>query len=184
MSGPRDLASLVRSYRWLDADPSRDIAVASLDHDEPAWRRSIFDPGHFTASGLVASPDRSCILLIHHPRHDRWLQPGGHFEPHDDSVEAAARREVGEETGVTDLVRVGTGLMRIDAHDIPARSDEPSHVHIDLGVGFVAESPDIGPVSEVIDAAWVPFDDLADFDTDDALRSASQVLRTALAAYG
>ena len=183
MSGPRDLVALVHSYRWLDADPSRDIAVASLDHGEPAWRRSIFDPGHFTASGLVASPDRSSILLIHHPRHDRGLQPGGHIEPGDESVEAAARREVAEETGVTGLVRIGAGILRIDAHDIPARSDEPPHIHIDLALGFLAESSAIGPVSEVIDAAWVPFDDLEGIDTDDALRSGARSLRRALAGH-
>ena len=180
MAGPHDLVSLVRAYPWLDGDASREVALASLDHGEPAWRRSRFDPGHFTASGLVASPDRSSILLIHHPRHDRWLQPGGHFEPVDESVEAAARREVAEETGISRLERIGTGVLRIDAHDIPARTDEPRHIHIDLALGFVAGSDAIGPVSEVLDAAWIPFDDLDGFDTDDALRSGARVLRSAL----
>lgn len=180
MAGPADLAALVRAYPWLPSDPSREIALASLDHDEPAWRRSIFKPGHFTASGFVASPDRSSLLLIHHPRHDRWLQPGGHIEQDDETVEHAAWREVEEETGIRDLERVGSGLLRVDAHDIPARADEPAHIHIDLAIGFVAASDAIGPVAEVLDAAWVPFEDLARFDTDEAVRSGARALLAAL----
>ncbi|MEU8007208.1 NUDIX domain-containing protein [Catellatospora sp. NPDC049111] len=37
--------------------------------------------------------------LILHPRLDRWMIPGGHVEL-DENVEAAARREILEETGV------------------------------------------------------------------------------------
>ena len=180
MSGPSDLAALVRTHEWRGDDHSRLIALAALDHGEPAWRRSVFEPGHFTASGFVASPDRSAVLLVHHPRHDRWLQPGGHFEADDGRVEDAARREVGEETGVHGLSRVGSGLLRIDAHDIPARSDEPAHVHIDLAVGFVAATDEIGPVTEVLDAAWVPFGELVAFGADAAVRSGVDALRAAL----
>ena len=123
------------------------------------------------------------LLAARGKGHGRWLQPGGHFEPHDETVEGAARREVAEETGIDRLERIGAGLIQIHAHDIPARSDEPFHVHIDLAVGFVAGSDLIGPIAEVLDAAWVPFEDLAGFDTDDAVRSGAMALRATLAAH-
>lgn len=134
------------------------------------WPRSEFDPGHFTASGFVLSPDRGSLLLILHGKLDRWLQPGGHFENDDVSVEAAARREIAEETGLRTINRVGADLVRIDAHQIPPSGSEPQHIHIDLAMGFVAETDLLGPFDEVVDARWVPLNELATYDVDEAVR--------------
>lgn len=120
------------------------------------------------------------MLLIHHGRLGRWLQPGGHIEADDATVEDAARREIGEETGITDLRRVGSGILRIDAHPIPPRGEEPAHTHIDLGIGFIAGTDQIGPITEVLDAAWVRFDDLDRFDADDAVGRGATTLRMQL----
>jgi 8-oxo-dGTP pyrophosphatase MutT (NUDIX family) len=119
--------------------------------------------------------------MIHHARLEKWLQPGGHIEPDDETLEAAARREVAEETGISELSRLGSGILRIHAHAIPPRADEPHHTHIDLALGFVSATFDIGPIDEVLDAAWVPFDELATFDTDDAAREAAAALRSLFA---
>lgn len=180
MSGPTDLDRLVSEYtRSIDDSASR-LSMRLVRMRRPMWPRMEFEPGHFTASGFVAAPDRERMLLIRHGRLDRWLQPGGHIEADDETVEAAAGREVAEETGITDLRRIGQGLVRIDAHVIPPRDDEPAHTHVDLGIGFVAGSDVIGPLDEVLDAVWVPFGDLASFDTDDALGKGAAALSTLL----
>jgi 8-oxo-dGTP pyrophosphatase MutT (NUDIX family) len=171
-----DLEALVRGYVPDGDEASVELALAVLGNDRPMWLRTEFDPGHFTASGFVVSPDGSSLLLIHHGKLDRWLQPGGHIEAEDTTVQAAARREVLEETGVGDLELLGISLVRIDAHEIPQRGREPVHVHIDLGVGFRATSLEIGPLDEVIDARWVPFDALMHYDTDDALRAGAHAV--------
>ena len=173
------LEMLVRSYVPDGDERSWELALSVLESDRPMWPRSEFDPGHFTASGFVISPDRDALLLIHHGKLDRWLQPGGHIENHDTTIEAAARREVQEETGVGNLQLVGTALIRIDAHEIPERGSEPGHVHIDLGVGFRATSFEIGPLDEVLDAKWVRFDELARYDVDDALEAGASAVRLA-----
>src|SRR3954471_20384901 len=59
--------------------------------------------GHVTGSAIVARPDASAFLLVHHRKLGRWLQPGGHTEPSDASVFDSALRELREETGVADL---------------------------------------------------------------------------------
>jgi 8-oxo-dGTP diphosphatase len=46
-------------------------------------------------------------LVVHRPRYDDWSLPKGKLEP-DETPEAAARREVAEETGV--LVELGRPL--------------------------------------------------------------------------
>jgi len=108
------------------------------------------------------------------------LQPGGHFEAEDNSLDEAARREVREETGLGDLIRLCTSLVRIDAHPIPARGVEPAHIHIDLAVGYRALADELGPLDEVIDARWVRFDDLGRCGVDDAVHSGAQALRRIL----
>jgi 8-oxo-dGTP pyrophosphatase MutT (NUDIX family) len=166
----------VLDYQPNGDDQSHAAAIALLRKPGEGWRRSEFDPGHFTASGFVLSPDRGSILLIHHAKLHRWLQPGGHIEIDDVSIETAARREIAEETGIKHLTRLGPSLVRIDAHVIPERSDEPEHTHFDLGVGFRAASWEIGPIGEVLDARWVPITDLASYTADDAVRTSAHVL--------
>ncbi len=184
MSGPSDIAAVVGAYHPDGDEISVGVARDALGSGRPMWPRDEFDPGHFTASGFVASPDGTSLLLIHHAKLGRWLQPGGHFESGDESIEAAARREVAEETGLTDIDRVGLGLVRIDAHPIPARANEPGHVHIDLAMGFIAGTVDIAVVDEILDARWVPWGQLADFGVDDAIRCGAASLRMLLGRPG
>lgn len=166
----------MQNYPFQGADHSRALALDVLEFGRPMWPRSEFDPGHFTASAFVASPDGTSLLLIHHGALDCWLQPGGHIEREDESVEAAARREVREETGLKDLVRIGRVLVRIDAHEIPRRGREQEHIHIDLAVGFLARSSELGPLDEVKDARWVHSEDLHRYDPDDALLAGARSL--------
>jgi 8-oxo-dGTP pyrophosphatase MutT (NUDIX family) len=63
-------------------------------------------PGHLTGSAFVLSADRRRVLLVHHRKLDRWLQPGGHADGESD-VARVALREAREETGLASLTFVG-----------------------------------------------------------------------------
>ncbi|MET0831692.1 MAG: NUDIX hydrolase [Acidimicrobiia bacterium] len=123
-----------------------------------------FDPGHFTASGFVTDATNSRMLVIHHRRLDRWLQPGGHVEPTDPTLLAAAVREVLEETGVAvvapDEDGEAPGLFDVDIHRIPASSSGPRHLHHDLRFRFVADRATLAVGAEVVDARWVTLEEL------------------------
>lgn len=156
--------------RYLDiypdeADTLKMFAERLAAADEMNNRKTF--PGHVTGSGIVLSPDRTKILLVHHRFLQRWLQPGGHWEADETDPLEAARREVIEETGVrlAEVLPLDTESpllpFDIEIQDIPDRPerDEPKHNHYDFRYIFVAKDEAIGVTEhQILDAGWFDFD--------------------------
>ncbi len=146
--------------------------------------RSTFEPGHFTASTFVISPDREQLLLILHGKLGIWVQPGGHIDPEDVDLRSAALRELIEETGLAEVrpSPLAPGLLDVDIHRIPAnpRKSEPAHEHLDLRFLFEASTESIEAASDALDARWLDLDDLGGLATDESVRRAVRKLRSAL----
>lgn len=171
-----DLVSLLADHRAASDDESAHLdahcALTRVDGDP--FMRTHFAPGHFTASGFVTHRGR--LLLIHHRRLGRWLQPGGHIDPGETVIEAA-RREIMEETGVNVGEPVGGGIFDVDVHPIPAGKGEPDHMHLDVRFHFEALTDDVVMSDEVNDVRWVALDVVAGFSTDDSIGRAVAKLR-------
>ncbi len=164
----------------VEADHRRRMLVL-VDAPGDVFSRHHFTPGHFTASAFVLSPDASALLLILHGTLKLWLQPGGHVDPEDEDVFGAARREVMEETGVSDLRRVALGspLLDLDVHPIPpnAKKSEPAHEHFDVRILLQSTTWEIAAGSDAQDARWVPLREVEDAGTDDSvLRAVRRVI--------
>jgi 8-oxo-dGTP pyrophosphatase MutT (NUDIX family) len=86
--------------------------------------------GHFTGSAWLVSADGSRVLLTHHRKLDRWLQPGGHADG-DADLARVALREASEESGLSGLSGERS-IFDLDRHRIPARGDDPEHWHYDV----------------------------------------------------
>jgi len=141
--------------------------------------RSHFIPGHLTASAFVLSPARDSLLLILHKKLGLWLQPGGHIEAGDESLAAAARREVAEELGLTLPASAEGAVFDLDIHGIPARPDEPAHEHFDVRFCFQAPTLDFATNDEVVAARWAPLAEIDQLTTDESvLRVARKLART------
>lgn len=161
-----------------DEKEARDVAFIRdflRRHPEDAHLRSQLE-GHLTGSGFVLNADRTRVLLLHHRRLDRWLQPGGHGEGETDP-RAIARREIEEETGLADLEPLNGGaLFDVDVHPIPARPGEPAHLHLDLRYAFRARpgaEPRVSSESRAL--RWVALNELP-ADADPSLRRAVRKL--------
>lgn len=172
-------------YGSVDAaeESFRARMLALLDTPAPFSREQL-DPGHFTASAFVLSPARDSVLLIHHRKLVRWLQPGGHIEASDRDVVAAARREVTEEVRTTgELTFLSHGLFDLDIHEIPARDDAAAHEHFDLRFLFALTTLEIGAGDEVDGARWVSLADFAGIESDRSLMRAVEKLRFSYAVH-
>jgi 8-oxo-dGTP pyrophosphatase MutT (NUDIX family) len=110
---------------------------------------------------LVLNPSLTAVLLVYHKRLQRWLLPGGHIEPIDQTAGDAAHREVREETGARLSSSRNTTLAGLDVHAIPPGKGEPLHYHHDLIFLFHAESSVLVQGEEVRDARWFPLASLA-----------------------
>jgi 8-oxo-dGTP pyrophosphatase MutT (NUDIX family) len=88
---------------------------------------------HFTASAFVVDERGTQACLVQHVKLDRLLQPGGHVEQSDLSLEAAALREAREETALeVELHPTAPRPFDLDIHQIPERPGEPAHFHLDV----------------------------------------------------
>jgi 8-oxo-dGTP pyrophosphatase MutT (NUDIX family) len=171
MSGDRREALLeaLDAYRAEDGhDPDAILRFRSfLERADPFCRA---DPdGHVTASAVVTRRSGGETLLVFHHKLDRWLQPGGHVEPGDATVFDAAVREAREETGLSGFAApLGSAILDLDVHPIPASDREPAHVHYD--VRFLLTTEDAGALAP--GAAWFALGDIAPADRDGSLSRA------------
>jgi 8-oxo-dGTP pyrophosphatase MutT (NUDIX family) len=125
--------------------------------DERAYFRDHL-PGHITGSAWIIDPSNKLVLLTHHRKLGKWLQPGGHADG-EENILAVALKEAEEETGLKKL-KSNTGLpFDIDIHPIPERNGFPRHFHYDVRFLFEADSNDeIVMSQESNDLAWIKVD--------------------------
>lgn len=164
MSLHDDTVLVLKSYEGQD-----ELRQAYLDHlaahPDGVWKAC--HAGHVTASALVIDPERGQVLLTLHKKLRMWLQMGGHCEPQDVSLEAAALREATEESGVEGLTLLPGGPIRLDRHPIPA----PCHWHFDVQYAALAPPGAVETISdESLDVRWFAYGEVAEVADESVVR--------------
>jgi 8-oxo-dGTP pyrophosphatase MutT (NUDIX family) len=117
-------------------------------------------PAHLTASALVLDATATKVLLTLHRKGGFWAQFGGHCEPGDPTLLAAAMREATEESGVDGLLAVSDEPVDLDRHALSSAFG-PCAEHLDVRYAVVAPDGAAPVVSdESSDVAWFPVDAL------------------------
>ena len=160
-------------------EPLRQAFLAFLAARADACERACA-AGHITASAVVLDASGENVLLTLHPRAGRWLQLGGHCEPEDTGLVAAALREATEESGIEGL-RIEPRPVHLDVHPITCSLGVPTR-HFD--VQFAVRAPaGARPVrsSESDDLRWWPVRALPDGcdDLTEMITAAQSAVRRA-----
>lgn len=155
---------LLARYRHRHPDEAQLVAryASFVEGHADCFKRSL-QLGHVTGSAWLLDAAAERVLLTHHRKLNRWLQPGGHADG-DSDVHRVAMKEAAEESGLAAIEFVTQELFDLDIHQIPARGEEPAHWHYDCRFLLKSAGADAFTVSgESHDLAWVPFDQLGDY---------------------
>lgn len=126
--------SLITKYLKTHPTENQEVLLEFLNQSEDLYSRKNI-VGHITGSAFILSDDLQNALLILHEKYNKWVAPGGHVDPGENSLMAASR-ESGEEVGIKDLELLKPEIFDIDIHRIPEATKhgvlEPEHWHFDV----------------------------------------------------
>ncbi|MFE2335759.1 NUDIX domain-containing protein [Streptomyces coelicoflavus] len=98
------IRTVITAYLAQHPEDAHEVAVVQglLDTGcDLTSRKSL--PGHVTAGAILVGHDGRVLHILHNAT-GKWLLPGGHIEPTDDTLLEAAGRELTEETGISPQV--------------------------------------------------------------------------------
>jgi len=160
MMDRNQLLTELKTYSGYDQAEQQfvDRFIQLLKHPDAFQRTHL--PGHITGSAWISNETGTEVLLTHHAKLDKWLQPGGHADG-DENVIRVASREAEEETGVTELVLASDHIFDLDIHVIPSRGNMPEHFHYDLRYLFRASrNLPLIVTAESHALSWVKLEDI------------------------
>jgi 8-oxo-dGTP pyrophosphatase MutT (NUDIX family) len=127
--------------------------------------RYFYTPGHITGSAWIVSPDLQKVVLHHHRKLKKWIQPGGHSDNHPITLEVALQ-EAQEETGLKSLHPLSENIFDLSIRNFPERSDQPAHLHYDLRFLFQADPTEpFQPAAEESQILlWIPLNKIPNYN--------------------
>ncbi|MCX4749430.1 NUDIX domain-containing protein [Kitasatospora sp. NBC_01287] len=114
---------------------------------------------HFTVSTAVRAPEDE-VLYLHHRDQAAWLLPGGHLDPTDPSLLAAAERELAEETGIDSAVPASA--LPVDFFRYTSRLTGRTAYHARFAHTVESRLACRLQETEVTAVRWVPLAELPD----------------------
>ncbi|MDZ7670465.1 MAG: NUDIX hydrolase [Gammaproteobacteria bacterium] len=163
------LLNLLRAYadRHPQERATADMFIDFVERNPRCFERELAE-GHVTGSAWLVDRSGGSVLLTHHRKLGRWLQLGGHSDGNPTTL-AVAMQEAGEESGLS-ITPLSEDIFDLDVHEIPARRDEPAHLHFDVRFALQTLGDETFQVSgESLDLAWVPIARLGDYTEEESV---------------
>jgi 8-oxo-dGTP pyrophosphatase MutT (NUDIX family) len=177
----QSLVTLVEHYTPIDAtEADHKTTILNLLYQQPNPLDSdCYEPGHATGSAWVVSKSTQQVALIYHQHLQRWLQPGGHAEPHEPDLQTVSQREAQEELGIQLDAKTLT-LFDLDVHRIPASKSRPSHWHFDFRYLCLTDFQPLTPATDAMQAKWFSRSDLETLTIDPGIERMIEKSRSLL----
>lgn len=126
--------------------------------------------GHIVAGGFIYAKEENKFLVLYHNDLKMFLYPGGHVDSSDANTLEASKREILEETGLTNLEQLKLTEdalipIDIDTHKIGynERLNLPEHYHFDFRYLFMVDKiSDIKTDTEELSSyKWISVEELS-----------------------
>ncbi len=125
--------------------------------------------GHVTGSAWLVDRDGGRAMFTHHRKLNIWIQLGGHADG-DSDVARVALREAEEESGLDQIQIITPEIFDLDIHTIPARAQEPEHLHFDVRFAFRHTGAGNYAVSdESHDLEWIPLESITAYTQETSI---------------
>lgn len=165
----RPLLTLLNAYAANHRDESATVSRFRefVTAYERCFERDCWT-GHITGSAWLVNRSGLCVLLTHHRKLGRWLQLGGHSDG-DPNPLRVAMTEAREESAL-EVTPLSADIFDLDVHEIPARKQDPVHLHFDVRFALqVVGREDFTVSDESLDLAWVPISRIGEFAGDESV---------------
>lgn len=115
---------------------------------------------HFTTSAWIVNPEKTKVLMVYHNIYQSWSWIGGHADGNANLLEVV-KKEVWEETGITNLKQLQEGIFGISIQFVKPHKKKGKYVsaHLHYDIQFLFEASEEEPLKikpdENSNVAWL-----------------------------
>ena len=160
------------------------IILDFLQRNEDAFcRENVL--AHMTTSAWIVNKERTKVLMAYHNIYDSWGWLGGHADGDEDLLRVA-RKEVAEESGLTNIRLLHDGIYGINILTVFPHYKRGKYVnaHLHFDVEYVFEADEAEAVrmkpDENSGVGWVPIEEINSRVTEEHMKPVYAVLNEKL----
>ena len=130
---------------------------------------------HFTTSAWIVNKKKDKVLMIFHNIYNSWAWVGGHADGDSDLLHVV-KKEIEEETGITNLKQLydgiyGINIVTVESHKKRGKQVN-AHLHFDLEFLFEADENDKLTIKEDENSnvGWIPVEEVNNYTTEEKMK--------------